>query len=63
MGNQMNRQDENLRKPQPNQSQQAENQSRQNLQDGTKKARSDKDRDMGNQQNRQKPDQGAGTRH
>jgi len=62
MGNQMNRQDENLRKPQPNQ---AENQSRQNQQDGTKKARSGKDRDMGNQQNqnRQEPDQDAGTRH
>jgi hypothetical protein len=65
MGNQINRQDENQRKPQP---QQAENQGRQDQQDGTQKAKSaKKDRDMGQQnqpgQGRSQPDQDAGSRH
>lgn len=67
MGNQMNRQDENQRKPQPQsaQPQQNENQDLQNQQGGTQKARSAKKSDMAGQQGQGKPrpDQDAGTRH
>ncbi len=65
MGNQVNRQDENRNQRKPEQPQQAENQGYQNQPDGGQKAKSGKTRDLGSQQNqnRQQPDQNAGTRH